>query len=425
MQNWFDSHYNDGGWKKVFGEGIRFLRAYSAFMLIGSVWALIWANLSHESYEGLKHVTLLTTSWVGEHHDGHRLVTVHYLVTDILMAPFFMLAFKEVWEAAVTKNGSLHDPRKAAVPLISTLGGVAGPAIIYVLITLMLGRVEAITGWAIPTATDIAFSYVIGRIIFGPDHTAIKFLLLLAIADDALGLVILAIFYPTSELQLQWLLLSAASMAFGYWGLQKYFRVHSFWPYFIIVGGCSLFAFILAGIHPVLGLIPVVVTLPHAETDLGLYMETELHRHDTLNEMEHWWKAPVEIILVLFALLNAGVRVTDIGVMTIPVVVALLVGKPLGIYLFGAVAAKFFGLPDGMDYRDLLVLGCVAGIGFTVALFVTTVALPAGPLQDAAKVGALLSFLSAAVAIFLAKRLGVTNGASQQLDESSLTTQYE
>lgn len=418
LQSWFDNHYSDGGWKKVFGEGVRFLRAFSVFMLIGAVLANVWANLDPEGYEKFKHVELFTTSWLGEYHEGVYVVTIAFFVTDILMSPFFLVASKEAWEAIITKNGRLRG-KKAIVPLSSTVGGIVAPALLYVGVSMMFGQFEAITGWAIPTATDIAFSYVIGRIVFGPNHPAITFLLLLAIADDAGGLGILAIFYPSKPLELEWLLLSAASVAFGYYVLQRYMKVHNFWPYFIIVGGISFFAFVKAGLHPVLGLIPAVFTMPHADSDLGFYIEDESeHKNDTLNMMEHWWKTPIELILCLFAFVNAGVQITNIGVMTIPIVIALVVGKPVGIFLFGKLASKIVGYPEGIDDRILWVLGCVAGIGFTVSLFVSTVALPAGQMQDAAKVGALLSLpLAAVVAIFFARKFRIAYSGKEEMPQ--------
>lgn len=403
VQSW----YGEKGVKGVIQESIRVLREYSGFMLLGALLGLLWANFAHDSYEQFKHVPLWINDYIGEIHDGHRIITIHYLVTDLLMAFFFLEAGKQVYEAIVLAKGSLHDPKAAAVPLLATVGGILGPVSIYLLLTNITGHVEAISGWAIPTATDIAFSYVVGRMIFGQKHPAIDFLLLLAIADDGAGLAILAVFYPQGSLELQWLFLAVGGVLFGHFVLHKMLRVTNFWYYLIITGGSSLIAFAMAGIHPVLGLLPVVLVMPHAETDLGLYMNTELDRHDSLNEMEHWWKSPVEIILFFFALLNSGVLLSQIGPMTWPVLFALVIGKPLGIFLFGGVSGYLLGLPKGMTYRDLAVLGCVAGIGFTVALFVTTVALPAGPLQDQAKVGALLSLASSVVSLIVARILGV------------------
>lgn len=263
-------------------------------------------------------------------------------------------------------------------------------------------------GWAISTATDIAFSYLVSRVIFGADHPANSFILLLAIADDAIGLIILAIFYPQGEMNLLWLVFSFGSSFIAYIVLNRRFRVRSFWPY-LAFGALSWYGFQEAGIHPALGLLPIILAMPHAETDLGIFAEEEKHRHDTLNEFEHRIKPFVEVVLFFFGLLNAGVLFSAAGDATYAVTFALLIGKPIGIFLFALIAVKVLGLqlPKGMNMKDVLVVGQIAGIGFTVALFVTGVALPSGLVQDAAKMGALFSFGSAILSFILAKMIGI------------------
>lgn len=340
-------------------------------------------------------------------------INVHFLINDILMALFFAIAAKEVWESLLP-GGALSNPRKAATPLMATVGGIVGPAGIYLLGVMLFdaptpeGVRELFPGWAIPCATDIAFSYLVARIIFGSGHPAIAFLLLLAIADDAAGLVILAVAYPSKPLELQWLLVTVVAMGIAY-GLRKS-RVQSFWPYLLVPGVLSWISFDLCGIHAALGLVPIIPLLPHAHTDLGIFARDELHRSDTLNEFEHWWKNPVELILGVFGLANAGVVFSAIGLGTWLVVVGLLVGKPVGITLFTWISEKVFKLevPKGMGYRHIITLGTVASIGFTVALFVSTAAFKVpGPIQDSVKMGALLSFFGAVAAFIVAKLLGV------------------
>ena len=387
---------------------IKFLLENSLFLIFGALGGLIWANVGIDSYHHFLHTEILVNDIVGYPHDGHRVINLHYLINDILMALFFAIAGKEVWEATLP-GGPLSNPRKAATPLIATFGGMAGPALLYVGGAAALGQLSELgNGWAIPCATDIAFSYMVARIVFGAGHPAIPFLLLLAIADDALGLVILAVFYPPQEeVNALWMLLPVAAIGVGL--LMRRMRVHSFWPYLIIAGTISWFGFAMAGLHPALGLLPIIPTLPHAHVDSGLFDWKELDRHDTLNEFEHWWKNPVELILGMFGLLNAGVVLSSVGNATYLVLLGLIIGKPLGIFLFGILAAKGlkFGLPEGMNTKDLVVLGCAAGIGFTVALFVATVAFQPGTVQDAAKMGALGSFAAAIVTIIVGKMIGV------------------
>ncbi len=154
-----------------------------------------------------------------------------------------------------------------------------------------------------------------------------------------------------------------------------------------------------SGIHPALGLLPIVPTIPHADRAFGIFSEAEQYLTDLLNQIEHALKHPVEVILFFFGLLNAGVEFSSIGEATWLVMLGLLVGKPVGIMLMGWIAARPMGLgiPEGMRTIDLFVIGCVAAIGFTVSLFVASVAFDAGPVQDAAKMGALFSFAAAII----------------------------
>jgi len=380
------------------------------------------SHAATDDHASAEHAASPDETAASEEHDGgghspqHGL-TLHFLVNDLFMALFFAIAGKEVWEALLP-GGALSNPRKAATPLMATLGGILGPAGVYVggvLVCSSMGMTswqELGSGWAVPCATDIAFSYLVARIIFGAGHPAIAFLLLLAIADDAAGLVILAVFYPTGEMALQWLLLSVAAVALGF-VFQKVMKLQSFWWYLVIPGAMSWFAFYKSGIHPALGLVPIILCMPHAKTDLGIFAREELGRHDALNAFEHWWKNPVELILGLFGLVNAGVAMSNVGVGTWLVLAGLLLGKPFGIVMFTWIGQKLFKLeiPGGMGYRHVLSIGMVAGIGFTVALFVSTAAFPVPPTSpavlDAVKMGALGSFFASVIAFIGARMLGI------------------
>ncbi|MBF9030548.1 sodium:proton antiporter [Rhodobacterales bacterium HKCCE3408] len=401
-----------------------FVSNYSLFLIGGAIVALIWANIDPTGYHHFVEFELVHDFIIGHLHvdeTGHdvRTLTLHYLVNDVLMAFFFAIAAKEVWEAVILKNGSLRG-RKAATPLVATAGGMAGPILVYLGIAAFLGSETysaVANGWAIPTATDIAFSYLVGRMVFGAGHPAVRFLLLLAIADDAAGLLILAIFYPSGELAPEWLLLSIGAAVAVFvlfnWLPRRLDRGNqlrpastwvrkslSFWPY-LIAGALSWYGFQESGLHPALGLLPIVPTIPHADRAFGIFSAAEEHLHDLLNEIEHALKIPVEIILGFFGLLNAGVEFNSMGAATWLVLLGLVVGKPVGIFVFGWVAAvpMRLGIPQGMRIIDLVVIGFVAAIGFTVSLFVASVAFDPGPIQDAAKMGALFSFFAAVLAI--------------------------
>lgn len=396
-----------------------FIQEYSLLLIFGALAALGWANYDYDSYHHLVEMVLIDHSPVGHLHDGHRTLTLHYLINDVLMALFFAMAGKEVWEAIILKNGSLRG-RKALTPLIATAGGLLGPIGIYLVGAFMVGKLAVLAnGWAIPIATDIAFSYLVARIVFGARHPAVGFLLLLAIADDAAGLIILAVFFPSGDLAPEWLGLSVASAVAVYFLANRLPRMldasrgdnHftkiaeklSFWPY--LIAGCgSWYGFQQAGIHPALGLLPIVVTIPHADITFGLFDAKKLEQHDLLNDIEHKMKVPVEFILLLFGFANAGVEFSAIGEATWLVLAGLLIGKPIGIFLFGWLAAGplRLGLPEGMKMNHLVVIGFIAAIGFTVSLFISAVAFPPGDIQDAAKMGALFSF----GAVFLSLAVG-------------------
>ncbi|MEM7270823.1 MAG: Na+/H+ antiporter NhaA [Pseudomonadota bacterium] len=413
-----------------------FLTEYSLLLIIGALIALVWANIDPYGYHHFVEYVIWDHAPIGHAHadaEGHihRTLTLHYLVNDILMALFFAIAGKEVWEAVALKNGSLRG-KKALTPLFATAGGMFGPIGIYLGLAAFMGKevFEATAnGWAIPTATDIAFSYLVGRLVFGAGHPAVRFLLLLAIADDAAGLIILAIFYPSGELAPEWLLFSLGAALLAYylfnWLPRRMDRgkqdrpnstfvnkTLSFWPYLIL--GCACwYGFMRSGIHPALGLLFMVPTIPHADISFGIFAQAEKYLTDLLNRIEHGLKHPVEIILFFFGLCNAGVEFSAIGAATWLVLAGLIIGKPFGILLFGWVAARPMGLgiPEGMKVSDLFVIGCVAAIGFTVSLFVASVAFDPGPVQDAAKMGALLSFFAAVLSLIAGKALRVEKKA--------------
>jgi Na+:H+ antiporter, NhaA family len=359
----------------------------SALLLLGAAIALVWANLAAASYEAFSHA-------------------LHFAVNDIGMAFFFAIAAKEVFESTLP-GGPLGSPRSAGLPLLAATGGMLGPAALFLGIVHVWDMTGLAQGWAIPCATDIAFSALVARVIFGRGHPAVPFLLLLAIADDALGLVILAVAYPSGPIRpLTAVLGVGAGMGIA-WLLRRR-GVKSFWPYVLGGGALSWVGLWKGGFHPALALVPIVPLLPHASRDLGVFDEREKMEHDTLNEFEHWWQDPVELVLLVFGLVNAGVPFASVGSGTWAVLVAMGLGKPVGIGVFTAIGrALGLELAPGIAWREVLVVGVISGIGFTVALFFATAAFPAGLLLDQTKMGALFSFSAALVAAALAGALRV------------------
>ncbi len=375
---------------------VQFILDNSLLLVAGTALALVWANTAHDSYEHLAHA-------------------LHFLVNDIAMVFFFGLAAKEVFEAMLP-GGPLSSPRQAAVPVLAAAGGMLGPALIYTILVLAGGRADLVRGWAIPCATDIAFSYMAARLVFPHAHPAIPFLLLLAIADDAFGLIILALFYPSGEISIVrfgLLMIPAILLALA---LRRR-RVMSFWPYVVGSGGLSWAALFLGGFHPALALVPIVPFMPHhvvahdgpAPSGDAARAVAGAHPYSTLAAFEHWWRTPVQVILFFFGLVNAGVPLGSIGFGTWAVVAGLFFGKPAGIFAATVAAvAVGFERARGLDLRSVLVLGLLAGIGFTVALFFTTASFPqGGRVLEEAKMGALLSFVAAPAGFVLGRALGV------------------
>jgi len=362
----------------------------SLLLAIGTVAGLVWANVAHPSYQRLAD-------------------SLHFAVNDVGMVFFFALAVKEIIEATLP-GGALASRREAAVPVIAAAGGMIGPAALYAIQAHAMGRPQLMPGWAIPCATDIAFSYLAARFIFPKNHPAVPFLLLLAIADDALGLILLALFYPVGTVSLtSFAVLMLPAIAITYLIRQR--RITNFWPYLLVGGGLSWTALFFGGVHPALAMVPILPFMPHEKRDLGLFDPREHELPDTMNRFEQAWRLPVQFILFFFGLVNAGVTFSSIGVGSVIVFSSLLFGKPIGIVGTTFVAVQL-GLraPGGLSYRHATVMGVAAGIGFTVALFFATSAFPPGPTLDQAKMGALLSFFAAPIAIVFGRMIGLRPG---------------
>ena len=179
-------------------------------------------------------------------------------------------------------------------------------------------------------------------------------------------------------------------------------RVASFWPYLIVPGCLSWSGLFLSGVHPALALVPIVPFLPHGTRDPGLFVAAPATARDALSEFEHWFKVPVQAVLFLFGLANAGVQTTAAGPAH---------GRCSSPGRWETARCwrrrcrrrrRGLRLPTRLGWRDVVVVGRAAGIGFTVALFFATAAFPTGPLLAQTKLGALLSLSSAVVAVVAA-----------------------
>ncbi len=374
---------------------INLLREFSIPLLAGVITALIWNTISPVSYYLFNY--------------GHcgGLFNFHFITNDIFMVFFFAIATAEITQSCLP-GGDLNPLRKAINPLLATVGGVAGPIIMYLLFNSLIGSPALAKGWGIPTATDIAFAWLAGRMIFGSNHPVIAFLLLISIVDDALGLAIITLFYPNPLLPVApvWLLVTALGMVSAYILRKK--SVHNYWLYLFFGGLSSWIGLYKAHLHPALALVFIIPFLPHARRTAQHMFEENKKDDSPLARFEQEWKVIVDCGLFMFGLANAGITFSSAGIATFLVLSALLLGKGIGIFLMGVLAKKLgFPLPQGMTWRHLAVVGIIAGIGFTVALFIAGEAFTDPYTQGAAKMGALLSLIALPLGLVVAQFLGI------------------
>lgn len=376
-------------------QHINMLREFSIPLIAGVVIALLWVNLAPESYY---------------HFDFDKrfgLISFHFIVNDFFMVLFFGIAAAEITQSCLP-GGDLHPLRKAINPLFATIGGVVGPVVAYLVLNAIIGDPSLLRGWGIPTATDIALAWLVAGLVFGRRHPAISFLLLLAIADDAIGLAIIAIFYPdpTVPVAPQWLVLVLSGM--GAAALLRRYSIKSYWPYIILGGGLSWAGLFMAHLHPALALVFIVPFLPHPPRETMHIFEEDPKDLSPLASFEHEWKVMVDLGLFMFGLANAGVQLTTIGDATWLVLAALAIGKTGGIFFMGWLSQRLgYPLPSKVGMKELALIGLIAGIGLTVALFVAGEAFTDPINQGAAKMGALLSVGCAIVAIIAGRLMNV------------------
>ena len=373
-------------WRGAVPRLSQFAVEHLLLLPLGALIAMVWVNVAPESYYRFTY-------------------SIAFAVNDIGMVLLFALMTKEVVEATVT-GGVLHPWRRAVVPVIAAIGAIVLPALILGPVVGMLDEPVLVIGWPVVLATDLAVSYFAARIIFG-QHPVVPFLLLLAIASDAIGFVALAVFNATRELHLglgALILIAAAVLAAGL----RRARVMSFWPYMLGAGSLSWYALFWSGLHPALALVPIMPFLPHAARDPGFFVDAPPDAKDTLNRFEIWWRYPAQVALFFFGLVNAGVPFGALEPGTLGVPIAVIAGKPLGILVAaGCAVAAGLHLPHRVGWRELTVIGFLAAIGFSVGLFFSAGLLPPGQLRSETSMGVLLSLAGAPIAFLSARLLGV------------------
>lgn len=320
---------------------------------------------------------------------------------------FFGLASVEITRSFLP-GGALHPVRKSVNPLLATAGGVIGPALSYLLLNHFFGSADLRHGWGIPTATDIAFAWLAARVVFGEGHPAVSFLLLLAVADDFVGVAIIALFYPNPAAAVEplWLALVPSGMAAAFFLRRA--AIKNYWPYILLGGVPSWIGLYRANLHPALALVFIIPFLPHPSREERGMFEEDPRGLSAMARFEGEWKIIIDFGLFMFGLANAGVVFSQIGIATWLVLSALVLGKTSGIFLFGKAAQKMgFHLPMGLTDRELFVVGLIGGLGFTVALFIAGEAFRDPAIQGGAKMGAMMSTLVAIIAIVSGKILKI------------------
>jgi len=354
-------------------------------LLAATIAALALANSpQHDAYEHLLHLPLALRvgSFALELSLGH-------FVNDALMAIFFFVVGMEIKRELV--QGELSSPSRAALPVFGALGGMILPAGIYA--ALHWGG-PALRGWGIPMATDIAFALAALGIFGARVPSGLKvFLLALAIADDIGAVVVIALFYA-GGLATQWLAVAAAGLALCV--LLSRIGVRSYGVYFL-VGTLVWYAMLQSGVHATIGGVLLGLLTPARPFDGAEHAPT-----DELIHRLHPWVAFA--IMPAFALCNAGVAfdASSLGDaqaqrVAVGVVLGLLLGKPLGITLFAWLAVRL-GVaesPRGVTWSQIAGAGLLAGIGFTVALFIAALAFEEARFVAGAKVGILVASLLA------------------------------
>lgn len=357
--------------------------AGAVVLLVAVVVALVWANSPFSSsYSDLWHTELSVS--VGWGLD----MSLHQVVNDGLMTVFFFVVGLEIKRELV--DGELSDPRTAAVPVAAAIGGMVVPALLFVAINASTGTTR---GWGIPMATDIAFALGVLAVAGSRLASGAKlFLLTSAVVDDIGAIVVIAVVYSTS---ISTGALLGAAVVIGMVLLARAAGVQSLVVY-VLLGVLLWDAMFESGVHATIaGVVLGLITPARGPDSVAERLEHRLHPLSSF------------VIVPLFALANAGVRL-DVGSLSEPapravalgVVVGLVIGKTVGISAATAIAVKtrIGRLPDGVGAGEVIGMAMVAGIGFTVSLFVTELAFDDPAIRDAAKTAVLVASVVAAVA---------------------------
>ena len=369
------------------------LEAASGLVLLFS--AIIALVISNSDLAELYFSTLNKYLFIGINNFGLKLSVIHW-INDALMAIFFFFVTLEIKREFL--QGELSNINQALLPIIAAVGGMLVPALFYVFVNL--GDSETLNGWAIPSATDIAFSLGVLSLLGKRVPLSLKvFLTALAIIDDLGAIVIIALFY-SGDLSIQYL--SLMLIAFILLLLINKFNIKKFLPYLII--GLFLWDFTHnSGIHATIAGVLLAMTIPHRKKEKDFSL---------LIKIEHAISPYVAFgIMPLFAFANAGVSLEGLSFASLldkvplGIVLGLFLGKQLGVFLFSYVSIKLkiAQMPNNTSWYNFYGVGVLTGIGFTMSLFVGNLAFIENmQYMDGVKIGVLTgSLLSTLFGYFL------------------------
>ena len=348
-------------------------------LLIAAIIALV---ISNSNLSELYFNTLEQYLFIGVNNFGLKL-SVHHWINDLLMAIFFFFVTLEIKREFI--QGELSNLKKALLPIIGAVGGMVIPALVYV--SINLGNSETLNGWAIPSATDIAFSLGILSLLGSRVPISLKiFLTALAIIDDLGAILIIAFFY-SGDLSISYLSLILISYILLL--ILNKFGIKKFIPY-LIIGSFMWFFTYKSGIHATIAGVLLASTIPHRakEKDFSL-----------LIKLEHAISPYVAfIIMPIFAFANAGVNLTGLSFSSLlapvplGILLGLFVGKQVGVMVISYLAVKLGAaqMPDKSNWLSLYGVSILTGIGFTMSLFVGNLAFVENTqYMDGVKIGVL------------------------------------
>ncbi len=369
------------------------LEAASGLVLLFA--AIIALFISNSNLADLYFSTLNKYLFIGINNFGLKLSVIHW-INDALMAIFFFFVTLEIKREFL--QGELSNIKQALLPIIAAVGGMLVPALFYVFINF--GDSETLKGWAIPSATDIAFSLGVLSLLGKRVPLSLKvFLTALAIIDDLGAIVIIALFY-SGDLSIKYLLLMLA--AFIILLLINKFKIKKFLPYLIV--GLFLWDFTHnSGIHATIAGVLLAMTIPHRKKEKDFSL---------LIKIEHAISPYVAFgIMPLFAFANAGVSLEGLtfgsllNKVPLGILLGLFVGKQLGVFIFSYVSikTKIAQMPNDTSWYNFYGVGVLTGIGFTMSLFVGNLAFAENiQYMDGVKIGVLTgSLLSTLFGYFL------------------------